>query len=42
MRFPVEEKSKAKIIALISDAKIYLFGSRARGTNSPWSDIDLY
>ena len=44
-RFPVDEKSKAKIIALIHalvpNAKIYLFGSRAQGTNSEMSDIDL-
>lgn len=45
MAFLVDEKDKAKIIALISlifpDVKIYLFGSRARGTNAQWSDIDL-
>ena len=23
------------------EAKIYLYGSRARGTNAEWSDIDL-
>jgi uncharacterized protein len=44
-RFPIDEHSKAKIIALIStlipEAKIYLFGSRARDTNSEWSDIDI-
>ena len=45
MAFTVDEKNKNKIISLISaiipNAKIYLFGSRARGTNSEWSDIDL-
>ncbi len=34
-----------KIVGLISalmlNTKIYLFGSRARGTNSPVSDIDI-
>lgn len=41
----IDEKTKNKIIAVISalmpDVKIYLFGSRARGTNGPFSDIDL-
>jgi len=41
----IEDKTKKKIISLISalipKAKIYLFGSRARGTHSKWSDIDL-
>lgn len=41
----IDEKTKQKIIALIStlipNAKIYLFGSRARGKHSQWSDIDL-
>jgi len=41
----IEEKNKKKIIALISalvpTAKIYLFGSRARGTHSKSSDIDI-
>lgn len=45
MSFPVDEKNKTKIIALVSvivpQAKIYLYGSRARGTNSEWSDIDI-
>lgn len=45
MKYPIDAKSKEKIIAIISalvpEAKIYLFGSRARGTNSEWSDIDL-
>lgn len=45
MSYPIDQKSKAKIIALISalipEAKIYLYGSRARGTNSQWSDIDI-
>ena len=41
----IDEASKHKIIAIISalvpDATIYLFGSRARGTQSKWSDIDI-
>lgn len=41
----VESQDKAKIIGLISvlipQAKIILFGSRARGTNAPRSDIDV-
>jgi predicted nucleotidyltransferase len=41
----VEEKYKQKIIALISalipQAKIYLFGSRARKTHGSRSDIDI-
>jgi len=45
MAFEVSEQNKQKIIALISviipEAKIYLFGSRARGKNAEWSDIDL-
>lgn len=44
-QFIVDEKSKAKIIAIIAalipEARIYLFGSRARGANAEWSDIDL-
>ncbi len=44
-KFEVKEESKNKIIAIISalvpEAKIYLYGSRARGTNAEWSDIDL-
>lgn len=44
-RFPIDKKSKEKIIAIINalvpEAKIYLFGSRARGTNNEWSDIDI-
>lgn len=36
-----QEKIINLIIALIPDAKIYLFGSRARGTHRKWSDIDL-
>ncbi len=39
------EEDKKKIILIIKkhipDAKIYLFGSRARGKNSPGSDIDI-
>ncbi len=45
MPYPIDEKSKKKIIALVlallPEVKIYLFGSRARGTNNQWSDIDL-
>jgi predicted nucleotidyltransferase len=41
----LDEKIKQKIIAVISalipDAKIYLFGSRARGTNADRADIDI-
>jgi predicted nucleotidyltransferase len=41
----LDEKIKQKIIAVISalmpNVKIYLFGSRARGTNSPRADIDI-
>ena len=41
----LDEKTKNKIIAIVSalipDARIYLFGSRARGTNSEWADIDI-
>lgn len=41
----IDEESKRKIIAVISglfpQAQIYLFGSRARGTHSQWSDIDI-
>jgi len=41
----LDEKIKQKIIsvvsALIPDAKIYLFGSRARGTNAERADIDI-
>lgn len=45
MNHEIDEKSKHKIIAVLSGlfpkAQIYLFGSRARGTSSQWSDIDL-
>lgn len=45
MAFGVSESLKDKVIAVISalipEAKIYLFGSRARGTASERSDIDL-
>lgn len=45
MNWPLDEKYKKKIIALVNalapDAKIYLYGSRARGTNNEWSDIDI-
>jgi predicted nucleotidyltransferase len=41
----IDEATKNKIIALISalvpDAKIILYGSRARGDFMQWSDIDL-
>lgn len=41
----IEDRHKNKIIALVSglfpQAKIYLFGSQARGTQSSGSDIDL-
>jgi predicted nucleotidyltransferase len=41
----IDEKTKHKIIAVISalmpEVKIYLFGSRARGTNRPAADIDI-
>jgi len=41
----VKEEYKRKIIALIHalvpEVEIYLFGSRARGTEKPTSDIDL-
>jgi predicted nucleotidyltransferase len=41
----LDEKTKNKIIAVVSalipEAKIYLFGSRARGTNSERADIDI-
>jgi len=36
-----QEKIVDLITALIPDAKIYLFGSRARETHHQWSDIDL-
>src|SRR5262245_35526819 len=45
MSHGIDEDSKRKIIAVISalipEATIYLFGSRARGTQSQWSDIDI-
>jgi len=45
METGIDEKTKTKVIALISalipKAKIYLFGSRATGKFSQWSDIDL-
>ncbi len=41
----ISDADKKKIIGLLSalvpDAKIYLFGSRARGTHTEYSDIDL-
>ena len=45
MNHVLDEKTKNKIIAVISalipNAHIYLFGSRARGTNGKFSDIDI-
>ena len=45
MNHGIDEESKRKIIAVVSalfpSAEIYLFGSRARGTHSQWSDIDI-
>ena len=45
MNHILDEKTKNKIIAVISalipDAHIYLFGSRARGTNGKFADIDI-
>lgn len=44
-RHGVEEEHKKKIIGVLTvlfpDAIIYLFGSRARGTQREYSDIDL-
>jgi len=41
----IDERNKQKIIGLITvllpNAKIYLFGSRARGDHAERSDIDL-
>ena len=41
----INDESKRKIIGVIAtiipEASIYLFGSRARGTHSEWSDIDI-
>ena len=41
----LDEKTQQKIVAVISalipEAKIYLFGSRARGTNSQWAVFDI-
>ncbi|QQR48876.1 nucleotidyltransferase domain-containing protein [bacterium] len=36
-----QKKIIAILSALFPDAKIYLFGSRARGTNQEFSDIDI-
>ncbi len=36
-----KNKITGLISALIPNARIYLFGSRARGTHSPFSDIDI-
>lgn len=38
---PEKEKIIRLLDALYPGVKIYLFGSRARGTNRPSSDIDL-
>jgi predicted nucleotidyltransferase len=41
----IDEKTKLKIIGILGvlfpDAKVYLYGSRARGNYREWSDIDL-
>lgn len=41
----IDKETQDKIIkiiqALMPTAKIYLFGSRARGTHDEWSDIDI-
>ncbi len=41
----IDDKTRHKIIsvikALLPQTKIYLFGSRARGRYSQWSDVDL-
>lgn len=37
----IQEKIVALITVLLPNAKVYLFGSRARQTNAQWSDIDL-
>lgn len=41
----VDKKTKDKIVGIISvlipEAKIYLFGSRARGNYKKYSDIDI-
>ncbi len=41
----LDEKTKNKIVGIISvlipEAKIYLFGSRARGNYKRYSDIDI-
>jgi predicted nucleotidyltransferase len=43
--YELDEKTKQKIIAVISalipEARIYLFGSRARGSNAQYADIDI-
>lgn len=45
MNTGIDERTKRIIIGVIKtllpDAKIYLFGSRARGTQSERSDIDI-
>lgn len=41
----LDEETRNKIVSVITalqpNARIYLYGSRARGTNSPLSDIDI-
>ena len=37
----IKEKIISVLTALLPEAKIYLFGSRARGVAHEWSDIDL-
>lgn len=41
----IDKETQQKIIALISalipEVRIYLFGSRVRGTHAKWSDIDI-
>ena len=41
----IDQAYQKKIIGILStlfpSAEIYLFGSRARGTQSQWSDIDI-
>jgi predicted nucleotidyltransferase len=43
--YTLDENDKKKIVAvitaLIPEAHIYLFGSRARGTNTQYADIDI-
>jgi uncharacterized protein len=45
MNHGIDPESEKKILAILSalmpNVTIYLFGSRARGTHSPRSDIDI-